>query len=217
MPKGIPKNGINKGQFKKENKPWNKGGKTSEKTLKKMRGKIVSDITRKKQSEANIRRGSVPPSRLGKSSWNKNMVLSQEHKKKIGISRLGKKSSELTKKKQREWSLEHPNRKFKETGIELKIESELIKRGIFHNKQVPLCKVALVDFYLPDYKIVIQCDGCYYHNCPIHHPTHHIGSRERDVGQDSVLESNGFNVYRFWEHDINKSSEECINKINLTQ
>ncbi len=30
---------------------------------------------------------------------------------------------------------------------------------------------------------------------------------------DVVLESNGFKVYRFWEHEINKSSAECINKI----
>jgi very-short-patch-repair endonuclease len=28
-----------------------------------------------------------------------------------------------------------------------------------------------------------------------------------------VLTFNGFNVYRFWEHDINRSASECVGKV----
>ena len=37
--------------------------------------------------------------------------------------------------------------------------------------------------------------------------------KERMERQDKVLIFNGFNVYRFWEHDINKSVKDCIDKL----
>lgn len=119
----------------------------------------------------------------------------------------GTKASEETKQKKREWMIEHPNRVFKDTKIELKMEAELQRRGINYEKQVPLCKVARVDFYLPEYRIVIQCDGDYWHNLP--------KVKERGIKQDSVLTFNGFNVYRFWEHEIKESVEYCVDKINF--
>ena len=96
---------------------------------------------------------------------------------------------------------------FRNTGIELKMEAELQKRNINYQKQVPLCKIAIVDFYLPEHKIVIQCDGDYWHNLPDH--------KERDEKQDAILTFNEFNVFRFWEHEINQSVEDCVNKVNI--
>lgn len=118
-----------------------------------------------------------------------------------------------TKKKLSEYQISHPNRHFKNTSIELKIEAELQKRKINYQKQVPLCNIAIVDFYLPEYKIVIQCDGCYWHNCPIHFPTGNVCRIDIDKKQNILLLKAGFTMYRFWEHDINKSSEECVNII----
>src|ERR1700687_4999414 len=56
--------------------------------------------------------------------------------------------SEEAKRKNREWHTLHPNKVFKETSIEIKVEQELIKRDIIYQKQVPLCKIGVVDFYL---------------------------------------------------------------------
>ena len=158
----------------------------------------------------------------GKISSFKGKHFTDEQKQKLSIAHSGqipwnkgKKSTIETRRKLREYSVAHPNRKFKDTTIELKIEAELQKRGITYEKQVPLCKIAIVDFYLPEYHIVIQCDGCYWHNCLIHFPSFYIGRQERDAKQDAVLTYYGFNVFRFWEHDINESSEKCINKIGV--
>ena len=149
---------------------------------------------------------------------------SEETKKKMSESHIGKKHpnrksripiTEKTRKKLSEYRIAHPNLIFKNTSIELKVETELIKRGIVYQKQVPLCKIAIVDFYLIDYNIVIQCDGCYWHNCPIHKSKDNIQTGIRDKNQDLVLKSNGFIIYRFWEHDINKSAEKCLNSIGL--
>ena len=73
----------------------------------------------------------------------------------------------------------------------------------------------MVDFYLPGQKIVIQADGCYWHGCPVHYPKSHIERVKRDKKQDLILNTNGYKVYRFWEHEINESVEKCINSIVL--
>ncbi len=204
MPTGIPKNGINTGRFKKGQISWIKG----------KRGVI-------KPNSGSFKKGMIP--------WNKDKPRSEETKRKISLklkeyvcteehgnniskSLKGRSFSKEWLEKNREGQIRNPNRKFKDTGIELKIEAELQKRGVIYKKQVPLHKIAIVDFYLPENKIVIQCDGCYYHNCPIHHPYEYIKARERDSKQDVVLTSNGFHVFRFWEHEINESVEKCIDR-----
>ena len=128
---------------------------------------------------------------------------------------FGKHPTKETIQKQRESHLNNPNKVFKDTKIELKMEAELKRRNINYEKQYPLCKVARVDFYLPEYKIVIQCDGCYWHNCLIHYPTYHIDKRKIDRKKDAILTSNGYKIYRFWEHEINKNVEECVEKLKI--
>jgi len=75
-------------------------------------------------------------------------VITKEHKHKISEAHLNK-----------------PNRKFKNTGIENKVEFELKIRGVKYEKHTPILGVALVDFYLPEYNTIIECDGCFWHGC----------------------------------------------------
>ena len=137
------------------------------------------------------------------------LPFTEEHKKNMGKAHIGLKHphSEETKQKIREWVVAHPNKVFKNTKIELKVEEELKDRKIYYEKQVSLCDITIADFYLPKDNIVIYCDGDYWHNLP--------GYKERDERQNKILRENGFKVYRFWEHDINKSPEGCINTIGL--
>ena len=225
--------GINKGkplseEHKKNIGEANKGKKKplSEEHKKNigesLKGHKVSEETRKKISEGNKGKTMSEEARKNMSEGRKGMKLSEEHKRNVGKASKGKKHSEESRKNMSEarkgikfsekhkrslseWHIEHPNKKFKDTSIELKVEAELIRRGINFQKQVPLCKIAIVDFYLPEHRIVIQADGDYWHN--------RQGRKERDAMQDAVLTFNGLNVYRFWEHEINESVENCINKI----
>lgn len=96
---------------------------------------------------------------------------------------------------------------FKDTSIERLVENELIKRNINYQKQVPLCRIAIVDFYLPEYRIVIQCDGDYWHSPSV--------NKGKDKKQDAILTFNGFNVYRFWEHEINECLEKCFDRLPI--
>jgi len=197
------------------------------------KGKSWSKAQKEKLSKAHI----------GQKSWNKGTkgimkanktsikkgdkrnvgrIVSEATRLKMSLLKKGKKQNYIrkplsmeTRMKMRISKLTNPPMVFKDTKIELKIEAELIKRGINYQKQTPLCKVSRVDFYLPEYHIVIQADGCYWHNCPIHGNGEIKDCTNKAKKQDEVLTFNGFNVYRFWEHEINKSVEECINKIKL--
>lgn len=181
-------------------------------------------------------------SHKGKSPWNKGKKYTEEemiglNKKglKLGIGwnrgtkgltkansgsfkkgHIGRIWTEEEKKKHSIWKINNPNRMFKDTKIELKIEQELKNRNISYEKQKPLCDISVVDFYLPENNIVIQADGCYWHGCEEY--KHKINKKItknmiRDRYQNKVLISQGYRVYHFWEHDINRSVKECIDKI----
>jgi DNA mismatch endonuclease, patch repair protein len=50
--------------------------------------------------------------------------------------------------------------------------------------------------------ICIFIDGCYWHNCPIHHPEAHWKKREYDWKITSELQNQGYYVLRIWEHEL---------------
>ena len=93
----------------------------------------------------------------------------------------------------------------RDTSVEVKLGQELENNNLYYQKQVPLCNITVVDFYLPEYKIVIYVDGDYWHNLS--------KVNYRDKNQNKILEENGYKVLRFWEHEINKSARECISRI----
>ncbi len=216
---------ANQTSFKKGFTPWNKGKKGVMPTAwnKGIYGNKLSYITRKKIGLAGIGRKTTIETRKKLSKSLKGRIISDEWKKKLSNSHKGqiawnkglKGVSFETSKKMREAKILRPNKVFKDTSIELKVENELRIRKIDYQKQVSFCKVAVVDFYLPKHNLIIQVDGCYWHNCPIHSNKILKGKTERDLNQDKILKENGYIVSRFWEHEINESVEKCINKLNL--
>lgn len=126
-----------------------------------------------------------------------------ETKLQMSLKHTGTVFSKEHKDKLREAHILNPNRKYKDTSIEIKIEQLLNNIGLHYIKQHGISKIGIVDFYIPTKNLVIECDGCYYHRCPIHHPVDMHGSREKDALRTSKLEQAGYKVLRFWEHEIN--------------
>lgn len=206
MPKGFQKGRI----------PWNKGrfGKPRAGNPENWKHSIKS---KKKMSEAHKLIGDRPPSRLGsEASEATKKKMSRAHQgvkmpprteqwyRKQKESHTGKKRSphtEATRQKMREIRINNPTNKFFNTSIELKMKSILDAMKTNYLFQHPLEKIARVDFFLPEHKLVIQCDGCYWHGCPIHFPE--MKTDNRDEIQDSKLTALGYKVIRFWEHEIN--------------
>jgi very-short-patch-repair endonuclease len=131
--------------------------------------------------------------------------LTEKGRKSLIKSRTGKIASEQTKEKCRINALntlEKLRNNNKVSKIEKIVELLLIKNDIKFISQKRLINITKADFYLPDKKLVIYCDGDYWHNLP-----NYI---ERDKRITKKLLDNGYKVLRFWEKDINSTKGQCV-------
>jgi len=136
--------------------------------------------------------------------------LTKEHKEKIRQAHLGMKFTEEHKEnlgRSHASYMQKNKGKFKDTSIEIAIENKLIEAKLKYEKQKYIRDVGIVDFFLPDYNIVIEADGDYWHNLE--------GAQKKDVTRDFVaMFFYGYQTIRFWEHEIKDSSAKCLKKIN---
>jgi G:T-mismatch repair DNA endonuclease (very short patch repair protein) len=193
----------------------------SEETRKKMRQAKLKNPTRfwlnKKRPELarDFRERMAGKPFSGESyNWTGKKQTKEHIEKRVSKLR-GKERSEATKKKISEWNINNPRHKNKDTVIELKVEQVLEGKKILFKKHYSLLGIACVDFYLPKFNSVIQCDGCYWHNCLFHCPKGKIGSRDKDERQDFLLEQEGVKVFRLWEHEILHPERSYSSKITL--
>ncbi len=94
------------------------------------------------------------------------------------------------------------NIKTERTSIEIKMADELGVRGIKYIEQYNLGDKFRLDFLLPEYGIVVECDGDYWHTKP--------EVAKRDKSKNAYIKACGFSLYRFWEREINADVEACV-------
>ncbi len=174
-------------------------------------GKCRTNKTREKIRKTNKKKKIAPPWKLSpcyKKGWSREKVFGKEKAKEMNliISKkiTGLKRSKETRKKLREHRLTRIFPK-KQTKIERIIEKELKNLNISYKTNYPIKKARTqVDFYLPN-KVIIYCDGDYWHNLP--------DAIKKDKRQNKCLKEMGYKVLRFWEHEINKNLNYCIETI----
>jgi len=116
----------------------------------------------------------------------------------------GKKHSKKTKELLRELTIKQlscGSMPIKDTLPEKIVENKLLINNILYIKQYPY-KLGVADFWLPEYNIIIECDGDYWHNLP--------KRKQKDIIKTKWLENNDFIVYRFWESDIKNDIQGCF-------
>lgn len=96
----------------------------------------------------------------------------------------------------------------KRTGIEVAMAQALSQAKIRYNEQSVMFNKFMVDFELPDHKIIVQCDGRYWHDRP--------DAKRRDKGQDRYLAKAGYVVLRFSDAQIKSDIQSCIRQIKHT-
>ena len=92
---------------------------------------------------------------------------------------------------------ENPN------AIEMAVRHVLDKAGVYYIPEFLLSDMH-VDIYVPECRLVIECDGDYWHTRP--------GVRIADSKRDAVHKSSNRRVVRLWEVDIVKDAEKALKK-----
>lgn len=109
----------------------------------------------------------------------------------------------------------YANQDAKETGIERKIRELLTREGIRFEDQKKMYYWC-VDFYLPEYDIVIEAQGDYWHAHPdIYSEPNAMQKKNirRDKGKAAYLPKCGHTFLAFWETDINNDIEGVLAEI----
>jgi DNA mismatch endonuclease Vsr len=94
----------------------------------------------------------------------------------------------------------------KRTSIELIVDEWLNDLGVVFQTQVQMGRW-IPDFYIPSKKVVIECDGDYWH-CSPHRYDRSLANEvqrknmDRDARKDVFLCGNGIRVIRLWENEI---------------
>jgi very-short-patch-repair endonuclease len=91
------------------------------------------------------------------------------------------------------------------TDIEIQMAELLRGLNICFVTQQVIKKNFIVDFYLPEYALVIEADGDYWHGKP--------EQNKKDRSKDAYLKAIGLNVVRFWGSEIKKEPELVKSKI----
>lgn len=102
-----------------------------------------------------------------------------------------------------------------DTKTELKMEEELKRFGIPYVKQFKVGGYT-TDFRILNTNIIIEADGCHWHNCiTCGNGNDFPGKIEEDQRRHDFIESLGYTVIHFWEHEINENPLACFKRIPL--
>lgn len=113
------------------------------------------------------------------------------------------------------------NNKSTELVIVSLLRKEKIRGWRRHNRSLP----GTPDFIFPENKIAIFVDGCFWHGCkkcfvpPKTNQRFWINkitdNRKRDKRVSNTLREKGWQVHRFWEHEIKKNSLDVMLKTGI--
>lgn len=162
---------------------------------------VHSEETKKKIKETLIKKGILPEKRYSGEVWNKGLTIKDERVKRNIQGLLKNRKTQVFPKK--------------DTSIELKIQKFL---SLLHIEFLTHYYISNIrhsyqcDILIPiqngiTQKIIIECDGCYWHGCPICNNQSSKQQRKqiaKDNRRKKELIGRGFKVIRLWEHDINK-------------
>ncbi len=114
----------------------------------------------------------------------------------------------------------------KDTSIEVRLRKELWSRGIRYRKNFKKLP-GTPDIAITKYKIAVFCDSEFWHgkdwdklksrlgdgNNPKYWVKKIAENIERDKRKDAELKDLGWTILHFWEKDINKDLDRCVELI----
>ena len=106
-----------------------------------------------------------------------------------------------------------PHPKYGTSKLEKKFAKEILEKlNIKYEEQFEAKDIKrFFDFYLPEYKTLIECDGDYYHSYgKVYEEMSPMQKRNARVDEikNEWAGSHGIPLIRIWEHDINENPEK---------
>jgi len=159
-----------------------------------------------------------PPPAIG--GWNKGVDRVKVDEEKLRVMYVVEGLSASAIAKQIGCSLNTVLRRLKRAGIELKqrfyqqqqettpeslLYAELERRHIPFMRQQPIDGLYVVDALIPGARIVIECDGDYWHTLP--------DIQKRDERKDRYLKGRRYLVLRFWECELKTNVKQCVDRL----
>jgi len=132
-----------------------------------------------------------------KAKWRLKQIKKQATKRELTPFEKKKRLEENAKKMA--GKLTKPEREFEKLMKEMSIECESQK----------IIGGSIYDFYLPEYKMLVEIDGDYYHGNPAKYTKDQLNGMQKknklnDKEKDIQAKGFGYKIERVWEHDINK-------------
>lgn len=196
-----------------------------------MEGKTFNQETKDKLSKINKGRKHTEEARKNMSKASKGRKISQEARKNMSkaaiekfkkegmkekYSKVQKIKWETASKEDREnWIKQYikaPSRHKGLTSIELKVKNQLEKLGVKYKSQMYKYdkknkRGFIFDFYLPDYKLVIECNGNYWHSLP--------DLIERDKLKEEFVFRTNHDILWLWENEIKDEWFNIVDYIEI--
>lgn len=142
--------------------------------------------------------------------------LSPEHREKA-IQGLRKGNAEYWASKTYEERLEltrekrEASRNSKVSSLETQVARLFNLLGIQYEQQKPFGDYA-VDFFLPDFGVVVECYGCYWHACNVCGPPH-AKQNFYAKGREAYIRAHGYEYIVLWEHDLKVGNYSAMNTV----
>lgn len=130
----------------------------------------------------------------------------------------GHKTTDKTRQERRERRLHALANRGKTTNIEKALSDILDSMNLSHNSQSILYNKFTVDEFLPDYNLVIEANGRYWHGDPRKFPNlsaKQISIQKRDYSKIPYLTTCGHRVLVLWEQELLSNIEWCKQEIIL--
>ena len=159
-------------------------------------------------------RKKISKSCKGRKAWNKGMTgFSHTQETREKMSKIAKANwDNMSKNKRNKWitNVVNAHCPSTDTKIELKVEEDLKLYNIKYIKQKTISngkRNFVLDFYIPSLKLVIECNGDYWHKLP--------ERKQRDKELKEYVESTGRKIIFIWEHEIKDDWFDILDYILL--
>lgn len=112
---------------------------------------------------------------------------------------------------------------YRTSKLENRFAALLKKWGLKYKRQYKI-RHKYYDFYLPKYNLLIETDGDYWHGNKKKYKqlnSIQVRSKANDIYKDVIAKVKGYELIRFWEHQIQKTprlvEKKLFDKIHLIQ